>query len=116
MRMNGGERDDDVRATLRNVITESEALLAAIGEEGAQRYRDAVVGLQRQVRRARDQMDDLQYSAVRRARVAARQADAFVHENPWRTAGAAVIAGAVIGAAVALLIAQIWEAEDDSGA
>lgn len=110
------DRDDDIRTTLRGVVSESEALLAAIGEEGAQRYRDAVLGLQRQVRRARDQMDDLQYAAVRRARVAARQADHFVQENPWKTAGAAVVAGAVIGAVVALLVAQFWEAAEDSEA
>jgi len=113
MQTNAGDRDDDVKTTLRGLISESEALIAVIGQEGAQRYRDAVVDLQRQVRRARDQVDDLQYAAARRARVAARQADAYVHENPWRTAGAAAIIGAAIGAAVALVIAQLFESGDD---
>lgn len=99
-------RDDDVRTTLGNLISESEALLAAIGEEGAQRYRDATVALQRQIRRARDQVGDLQYATTRRARLAARQADHYAHENPWRTAGAAVALGAVVGALVALLIVR----------
>jgi len=115
MPTNTDDRDDDVRTTLRGLISESDALLAAIGQEGAQRYRDAVVGLQRQVRRARDQVDDLQYAAARRARVAARDTDAYVHENPWRTAGAAAIIGAAIGAAVALVIAQLLAASDSEG-
>jgi len=74
MQTNAGDRDDDVKTTLRGLISESEALIAVIGQEGAQRYRDAVVDLQRQVRRARDQVDDLQYAAARRARVAQRRA------------------------------------------
>jgi ElaB/YqjD/DUF883 family membrane-anchored ribosome-binding protein len=113
MPTNAGNRYDEVRSTLSGLISGSEALLAAIGEEGAQRYREAVVGLQRQVRNARDQADDLQYAAVRRARVAARHADDYVRDNPWKTAGAAVIVGAAIGIAVALVISQLFEASDD---
>lgn len=111
MQTNGG--DDDVRSTLRSLISESESIIAAIGQEGSQRYRDAIVDLQRQVRRARDQVDDLQYAASRGARVAVRHAHAYVQDNPYKTAGAAAILGAVIGAAVALVIAQLWEAADD---
>ena len=100
------EGDDNVRATLANLISESEALLAAIGEEGAQRYRNATIALERQIRRARDHVDDLQYTTVRRARLAARHADHYVHVNPWRTIGAAVAVGAAVGALVALLIVR----------
>jgi len=108
------EGDDDLRAPLANLISESEALLAAIGEEGAQRYRNATIALERQIRRARDQVDDLQYTTVRRARLAARQADHYVHENPWRTIGAAAAVGAAVGALVALLIARPRGAASDS--
>jgi ElaB/YqjD/DUF883 family membrane-anchored ribosome-binding protein len=100
------DRNDDVRAMLRKVITESEALLAAIGEEGSERYRDAVVGLQRQIRRAQDHLDNVQYAAVRQARLAARRADHYVHENPWKTAGGAAAIGAAVGALVGVLIAR----------
>jgi ElaB/YqjD/DUF883 family membrane-anchored ribosome-binding protein len=105
---------DDVRTTFRNLISKSEALLTAIGEEGAQRYRDAAVALERQIRRARDQVDDLQYAAVRRARLAARRADHYVHENPWASAGAAAALGAAVGALVALLLVRPRDAGDDS--
>lgn len=56
-------RDDSVRTTVQNLISECDNLLAELGDEGARRYRDAVTGLQRQMRRARDDLDDLQYSA-----------------------------------------------------
>jgi ElaB/YqjD/DUF883 family membrane-anchored ribosome-binding protein len=104
------DRDDGARATLDKRISESEPILAAIGEEGAQRYRDAARALQRQIRRARDHVDDLQYATARRARLAVRQADRYVYENPLRTVGAAVALGAAVGALIALLIVM----RDDS--
>lgn len=103
---------DAIGATIRALRSESEALLGVLGQEGAQRYRDAVAGLQRQLERAGDQLSDLQDDAARRARGAARQTDAYVRDNPWKTAGAAVIIGAAIGAAVALAIVQLWESDD----
>lgn len=106
MHANDHERSDDVRATVRDLIASAESLLAALGEEGMQRYRDAVVGLQRQIARGRDDIDDVQYAAARRARVAARRVDHYVHENPWQSAGVAAGIGAAVGAVVAILIAQ----------
>jgi len=111
-------RANDMRTTVDKLISESEALLAAIGEDGAQRYRDTADALQRQIQRARNHVDDLQYATVRRARLAARQADHYVQENPWKTVGAAVALGAVAGAFIALLIARAANEEfgsrDDS--
>ena len=66
MEAKADSRDDSVRATVQNLMSECENLLAELGDEGARRYRDAVTGLQRQMRRTRDDLDDLQYSAVRR--------------------------------------------------
>jgi ElaB/YqjD/DUF883 family membrane-anchored ribosome-binding protein len=107
------DRDDDVRATLGALIAESEALLAAIGDEGAQRYQDAAAALQRQIRNARDRVEDLHYATARTARIAARHADRYVQDNPWRTAGAAVAIGAAVGALVALLIVRSTDSGSD---
>ena len=106
MEANADGRDNTVRTTVQNLISECENLLAELGEEGTRRYRDAVTGLERQMRRARDDLDDLQYSAVRRAKKSIRRADAYVHDNPWQSAGAAAAAGAVIGAVVAILLTR----------
>ena len=106
MEANADARDDSFRANVQNLVSECDNLLAALGDEGARRYRDSVTGLQRQMRRARDDLDDLQYSAVRRARKSIRRADAYVHDNPWQSAGAAAAVGALIGAAVAILLTR----------
>jgi ElaB/YqjD/DUF883 family membrane-anchored ribosome-binding protein len=107
------DRNNDALQAVRSLISRSEELLAAIGEEGSQRYHDATIALERQIRHARDQVDDLHYSTARRARLAARRADLYVHENPWRTAGAAAAIGAAVGALVALLIVRLGDS--DSG-
>ena len=106
MEANADEGDDSVRTRLQTLISECENLIAELGDEGTRRYRDAVTGLQRQIRRARDDLDDLQYSARRQARMSIRRADAYVHENPWQSAGAAAAAGALIGAIVAVLLTR----------
>ena len=106
MEGNAEERDSPIRTNVQNLISECENLLAELGEEGARRYRDAVTGLERQMRRARDDLDDLQYSALRRAKREMRRADAYVRENPYQSAGAAAAAGAVIGAIVAILLTR----------
>ena len=76
MEAEADSRDDSVRTTVQNLMSECDDLLAELGDEVARRYRDAVTGLWRQMRRTRDDLDDLQYSAVRRARRSIRRADA----------------------------------------
>lgn len=109
--MNPSDRNDS-QTTLGNLMSELELLLARLGDEGSQRYRDASAELQRKMRRARDHLDDAQYATVRQARLAARRADHYVHENPWGTAGAAAALGAAVGALVAVLVMQSWRGDD----
>jgi ElaB/YqjD/DUF883 family membrane-anchored ribosome-binding protein len=110
------DRTEGVATTLRALISKSDQLLAAIGEEGAERYRDAAVALQREIRHARDRLADLQYAAVRRARLTARRADDYVHENPWKSAAAAAAAGAAAGALiVGLLLNRSEGSRGESG-
>jgi len=94
------------RARLHKLVEEADGLVTAIGDEGAARYQDAVTGLKRQIRRARDDLDDLQYSAVRQARLSARAADRYVQDNPWKSAGAAALGGAAIGAILVLILSR----------
>jgi ElaB/YqjD/DUF883 family membrane-anchored ribosome-binding protein len=105
--------ESDTPSTLRRLITDLEELLAGLGDEGSQRYRDAVADLQRTMRRTRARADDLQYAAGRHARLAARQADRYAHDNPWATAAAAAALGAAAGVLVALLVVHASRAETD---
>jgi len=106
MEANAEKRNDSVRTTVQDLMSECENLIEELGDEGARRYHDAVTGLQRQMRRARDDLDDLQYSTMRRAKRSIRRADAYVRDNPYRSTAAAAAAGAVIGAIVAILLTR----------
>ena len=99
-------QNDSMRTTLQNLIAECDALLGQLGEEGSRRYRHTVRAFDRQLQQARDDLDDLQYSAMRRARATIRRADAYVHENPYRTTAGAAATGILIGALIAFLLTR----------
>jgi ElaB/YqjD/DUF883 family membrane-anchored ribosome-binding protein len=99
-------QNDTMRSTLRNLITECDALLGQLGEEGSRRYQNTMRAFDRQLQQARDDLDDLQYSAMRHARQTIRRADEYVHENPWRTSAGAAATGVLVGALIAILLTR----------
>jgi ElaB/YqjD/DUF883 family membrane-anchored ribosome-binding protein len=46
---------------------------------------------------AKARLRELQGEAVQRASGAAREADAYVHENPWTAIGLAAAVGVIVG-------------------
>jgi ElaB/YqjD/DUF883 family membrane-anchored ribosome-binding protein len=99
-------RSDDLQATIRGLITTSDRLLATLGKEGRQAYVEAVDGMQVQLQRAREELDDMQSAARYEMRVAGRLVDQYVQENPWSAVGVAAVVGAVVGALVATLVSR----------
>jgi len=99
-------QNDSMRTTLQGLIADCEALMGQLGDEGSRRYRDTVSSFDRQLQQARDNLDDLQYSAMRRARTTIRRADAYVHDNPYRTSAGAAATGIIVGALVAFLLTR----------
>ncbi len=86
---------------LRQVIADTEALLrmsAAEVSDSATEVRDRI---ERRLEAARVQLAELQEIAVARAKAAGQAADAFVHENPWKSIGLAAAIGLVVGLLVA---------------
>jgi ElaB/YqjD/DUF883 family membrane-anchored ribosome-binding protein len=106
MDANADARRDDVQTTLRNLIAASDRLVASLGEEGRQTYLDAVTVLQQHVRRAREELDDMQYAARREMRIAGRLIDRHVQANPWMAVGVAAAIGAAVGALVVALVSR----------
>jgi ElaB/YqjD/DUF883 family membrane-anchored ribosome-binding protein len=99
-------QNDSMRTTLQNLIAQCDGMLGQLGEEGSRRYRHTVRALDRQLRHARDDLDDLQYSAMRNARATMRRADAYAHENPWRTSAGAAATGILVGVLIAILLTR----------
>ena len=99
-------QNDSMRSTLQNLIAECDALLGQLGEDGTRRYRDTMRSFDRQLQQARQGLDDLQVSAMRRARDSIRAADEYAHENPWRTSAGAAATGILVGALIAILLTR----------
>jgi ElaB/YqjD/DUF883 family membrane-anchored ribosome-binding protein len=83
--------------SLRHMIDEADQLLksaAATGDEKFNAVREQIVD---QVRRMREQLDELEETAVYQARRAARATDTAVHEHPYSAMGIAAAVGLLIG-------------------
>jgi ElaB/YqjD/DUF883 family membrane-anchored ribosome-binding protein len=83
---------------LRNVVTQAEALLQAIGQdkdEALSALRDRVYTA---VDAAKARLGDLEEQAGVVAQRASVAAEAFTRENPWTVVGGAVAAGLILGA------------------
>jgi ElaB/YqjD/DUF883 family membrane-anchored ribosome-binding protein len=81
------------------VVTETEQLLksisgsAASGElPGAMRAK-----LEQNLRDAKERLMELEKALIKHGRDAARAADDYVHENPWRSVGIAAGVGFLLG-------------------
>lgn len=96
---NGTRNTDSTVVELNRVITQAEELLKTLGEEGgaaAEAVRQRVL---RTVSQAKVRLAEAGDRVRGAATDAARNTDAYVHENPWR----AIAYGAAIGAAFALI-------------
>ena len=99
-------QNDSMRNTLRNLILQCDSLLGELGDQGSRRYQSTMRSFDRQLQQARDDLEDLQDSAMRRARDTIRVADEYVHENPWRTSAGAAATGILLGVLVAFLLTR----------
>jgi ElaB/YqjD/DUF883 family membrane-anchored ribosome-binding protein len=83
---------------LRNVVTQAEALLEAIGQdkdEALKALRERVSGA---VGAAKARLSDLEQQAGVVAQRASVAAEAYTRENPWTVVGGAVALGLILGA------------------
>lgn len=88
---------DKLVGDLRVLIADAEDLLKATAGQttnGAAALRDRV---HETLARARESLADSQAEALARARAAGRVADDYVHDNPWKSIGAAAGIGLLIG-------------------
>jgi ElaB/YqjD/DUF883 family membrane-anchored ribosome-binding protein len=87
--------------SLRKMIDEADGLLksaARTGDDAFDTMRDQFTD---QVRQMRDQLDELEETAIYRARRAARVADRGVHEHPYGAMGVAAAVGLLVGVLLA---------------
>jgi len=87
---------DDLSA----VVADAEELLKATASQTGDRIMAVRARAEESVRVAKDRIADAQDQLMDQARATAREADVYVHENPWKAAGVAAAVGLLIGAII----------------
>ena len=87
--------------SLSTLVTEAEHLLDTAQHKGSEQFAAARERIERQLQRARTELDSLQDATGYRLRRAVRATDSAVHDHPYTALGLAVGVGVLIGALVA---------------
>ena len=88
---------EKLMSDLRTVIADAEEVLKVTADQATSGAAELRVRMQERLQQAKVRLQDLQDSAVARARAAGHAADDYVHEHPWKAIGAAAGVGMIIG-------------------
>jgi ElaB/YqjD/DUF883 family membrane-anchored ribosome-binding protein len=86
------------------VLADSEELLKAMASAGGEKAQALRGDLGRKLAEARERLDEIEEIALARTREAAKQADEYVHENPWQSLAMAAGLAAIVGIVVGLIL------------
>ena len=81
----------------RRIVSDSEALLRAIGSLPGDKARELRSSVEENLAGAKERLRELQGAAMERGTAAARAADEYVHENPWPLIAGAAAIGFLVG-------------------
>ena len=82
---------------LQLVIEDAEELLRMTAKEAGDSAADVRKRVQERMEQAKVELLHVQDAAIAQAKAAGQAADAFVHENPWKSVGVAAGLGLVLG-------------------
>ena len=82
---------------LRTVIADAEEVLRVTADQATAGASELRVRMQERLVQAKARLQDMQETAVARARAAGHAADDYVHDHPWKAIGAAVGFGLIVG-------------------
>ena len=84
-------------ADIKAVISDSEEVLKATADQAGEKIAGLRARIQERLRAARVRLADAEAVLVEKSRAAARAADQYVHENPWKSVGVAAGIGFLVG-------------------
>jgi ElaB/YqjD/DUF883 family membrane-anchored ribosome-binding protein len=88
-------------ASLKHMVDEADELLKSAQGAGSDKFAAARDKFETQLRHAREELAELQDSALHNARRAARTADHAVHEHPYTAMGISAGIGLLLGLLIA---------------
>lgn len=87
--------------TLQDIVGDADSLLKAAHDSGSAHYTAARDKLEQRLSRARLELEDLQDTALRKAKHAAHVTDVAVHDHPYAAMGVAGGVGVLLGLLIA---------------
>ena len=87
---------DDLSA----VVADAEELLKATASQTGERIAAVRARAEESLKVAKNRIADAKDDLLDQAKVAAKEADNYVHENPWKAAGIAAAVGVLNGAII----------------
>ena len=85
---------------LSMVVSDAEELLKATANQTGERITAARARAEETLTAAKARLLVAQEALVEKAKYAAKETDAYVHENPWKAAGVAAAVGLLVGALI----------------
>ena len=88
---------DKLVADLKIVVADAEELLRATASQAGEKAVAARERIQASLASAKVKLVEAERAALEKAKQAAKEADEYVHEHPWKAVGIAAAAGLVLG-------------------
>jgi ElaB/YqjD/DUF883 family membrane-anchored ribosome-binding protein len=86
---------------LRLVVSDAEDLLRATANQAGEGVTAARARIQENLQVVKGRMVSAEEDLVERTREAAKEADQYVHDNPWQAIGISACVGAIVGMLIA---------------
>lgn len=91
---------DRLVVDLQTLVTDAESILQSTAEDASEKATAARARIRETLSEARAQIQRIEEKVLFETKVAALEADRFVHERPWQAVGIAAAIGLVVGVLV----------------
>ncbi len=95
--MNSTESKEKLIADFKLVVADAEELLQATASEAGEKFGVTRAKLEKKLEAAKGKLREAESILLDKGKEAAKVADSYVQENPWRSVGIAAGVGLVIG-------------------
>ncbi len=95
------QHKENLMRELNQVLKDAEDLIKNSEQQAGEGFQSAKDKLQATLKTAKKEIQHIEEVAIKKTKEAAHATDAYVHENPWKTAGIAAGVGLLVGMLIA---------------
>ena len=92
---------DKLMDDFRLVVSDAEELLRATANQAGEGANSARARIQENLQVVKGRLIDAETAVIERTHKAAKDADQYVHDNPWQAIGISACVGAIVGMLIA---------------